>query len=572
MPPLPRISVGALARLAEELRFAPRDALERDVERIERLAHEIDPEARYPAEWVVFRVTGFRSGGEDSLMVPGSDLLRDLSALAERLSAAGGLRAPEGAYTLDELASRWCVSAKTIERLRRRGLIARRVLGATGRSRLSFSREPTERFFELNRGIVERASGYSRTDDRMRQRVIRCAGLYRKAGLTLNQAAGRIALRYNRSKEAIRKQLIRHDESCEASGRAPLFGGRAPVRSSRSRRALEEVSRGREPRSIAREAGRSPAAVRRAVNVLRAERLRAEFEGVLERSARGEPAPETLSGGVLDAPGAAEGIGLAGETDLLGFVRGARERRVPIGVLERAQAAAAKELVVRAAAWSRAIDPLWPSPVVLDRTETALRWAARLRSELLRANLALVIETIEARAGLRLEEQRAGRARELVEIAMEAAGSAMESFDPSKGGRLAAPITMMVTRATARWMRGEASEMQEPAGRANPRLSTGVVIPDWTRRVASWQAWLEPDARVRGSIDAVSGVHPLACAVMGMRHGWREWCERAGLGACRPSTCAEVGARLGVSATKCARIERLSIRTALGGDDGGQSQ
>ncbi|MBX3315361.1 MAG: hypothetical protein KF902_00705 [Phycisphaeraceae bacterium] len=570
MPPLPRISIGALARLAEELRFAPRDALERDVERIERLAAEIDPEARYPAEWVVFRVTGFRSGVEETLMVSGSELLRDLSALAERLSAVGGLRASEGAYTLDELALRWGVSTKTIERLRRRGLIARRVVGATGRSRLSFSRGPTERFFELNRGIVERASGYSRTDDRIRGRVIRCAGLYREAGLTLNQAAGRIALRYNRSKEAIRKQLIRHDQSCVASGRAPLFGWREPVRSSRSRWALEEVSRGREPRSIAREAGRSPAAVRRAVNVLRAERLRAELEGVAERRARGEPGVETLSGGVLDAPGVAEGIGLAGETDLLGFVRAARERRVPIGVLERAQSEAARELVLRAAAWSLAIDPSWPSPVVLDRAETALRWAARLRSELLRANLALVIETIEARAGLRLEEQRAGRARELVEIAMEAAGSAMESFDPSKGGRLAAPITMMVTRATARWMRGESAAMQEPAGRASPRLSAGVVIPDWTRRVASWQAWLEPDERVRGSIDAVSGVHPLACAVMGMRHGWREWCERAGLGACRPSTCAEVGARLGVSATMGARIERLSIRTALRGHDGGQ--
>jgi RNA polymerase primary sigma factor len=575
MPPLPRISVPALARLAEDLRFAPRDALVRDLDRIERLAAEVDEHGEFPEEWISFRITGFRAdAGVDTpkdarghhssgAPVAGRDLLRDLSALAERLSAAARLTAPEGSLTLAELASRWSVSTKTIERLRRRGLIARRVLDSAGRSRLAFASHVIDHFATAHPEEIRRAAAYSRTPAITRARVIRCARLYRAVGLSLNQAALRIALRYGRSHEAIRQQLIRHDQLAAERAQPAIFAWRGSLRSTRTHDALEHIARGVEPRAIARRLGRSPHAVRRATNILRADRLRSLALGSPPHStparAALEPAP-ALTAPPLDSPHARDGLGEPGTTDLLAFIRAARLREVPLGVVERARAVALCSLLGRAALWIAALDHAWPSPGALDTIETALRWAARLKAELLRAHLALIIQTIEARAALKLDEQRAPRALQLVELGLNAAARAIDAFDPAKGGRVAAPITLLVTRDVSRWIKAAPAPEPEPAGRALPRLTSGIEFPDWTRRVAPWQEWLEPDPLVRPRVDAVPADARLA---MALRHGWPDWTSRTSPAPARPHTCAEIAALLSITPTAVARLERLAIREAL---------
>lgn len=573
MPPLPRISVPALARLAEELRFAPRDALIRDLDRIERLAAEIDEHGEFPEEWISFRITGFRAdapAGADTSKggrgnhssgapVAGRDLLRDLSALAERLSAAARLTAPEGSLTLAELASRWRVSTKTIERLRRRGLIARRVVDDAGRSRLAFASHVIDGFTAAHAEMIRRAADYSRTPAITRARVIRCARLYRAVGLSLNQAAQRIALRYGRSHEAIRQQLIRHDQLAVERKQPPIFAWRGSLRSTRTHGALEEIARGVEPRAIARRLGRSPHAVRRATNILRADRLRSLALASVPPGAH-VPPPLALTAPPLDSLHARDGLSEPGTADLLAFIRAARLREVPLGVVERARALALRALLGRAGTWIGALDHAWPSPGAVDTIETALRWAARLKAELLRSHLALIIQTIEARAALKLDEQRAPRALQLVELGLNAGARAIDAFDPAKGGRVAAPITLLVTRDVSRWIKAAPVQEPEPAGRALPRLTSGIEFPDWTRRVAPWQEWLEPDACIRRRPEAVS---PHARAVMGLRHGWPEWTSRTSPAPVRPHTCAEIAALLTITPTAVARLERRAIREAL---------
>lgn len=572
MPPLPRISVPALARLAEELRFAPRDALVRDLDRIERLAPEIDESGAYPEEWISFRVTGFRAdapsntNGSDAASgtpIAGRDLLRDLSALAERLSAAARLPAPEGSLTLASLAAQWNVSTKTIERLRRRGLIARRVLDPAGRSRLAFTPHVIERFAIAHPERIRRAASYTRTPAATRARVIRCARLYRAAGLTLNQAALRIALRYQRSHEAIRQQLIRHDRLAVDHKEPPIFAWRGSMRSSRAHDALVRIARGVEPRTIARRLGRSPNAVRRAANILRAERLRSlSLPGPTPTTSAPTSGPKSaaLTDPPLDSPHARAGLGETGTTDLLAFIRAARLREVPLGVVERARAVALRALLACAGSCIATIDHSWPSPAALDHAETALRWAARLKTELLRAHLSLIIETIETRAALKLDEQRAPRALQLVELGLSAGSRAIDTFDPTKGGRIAAPITLLVTREVSRWIKAAPVQEPEPAGRALPRLTSGIHFPDWTRRVAPWQEWLEPDPLVRQRVDAVPADARLA---MGLRHGWPDWTPRTSPAPARPHTCAEIAVLLSITPTAVARLERLAIREAL---------
>lgn len=555
MPPLSRISVAALARLADQLRFAPREALLRDLERVESLAAEIDPEGSYPEEWIVYRVTGFRPDVAGPANVQGGALLTDLSALAERLSDAAGLTLAEldgDVLTIDELMTLWNVSRKTIERLRRSGLVARRARGDDGKWRLAFARATVERFGRTHAATVGRAAGFSRMDGAQRGRVVRRATLYRRVGLSLNEAAARIARRYGRSHEAIRQQLIRHDREASERGEAPLFGWRGPAGSSEGERALEAAARGEEPRGVAREDRRSAASVRRAMNLVRAARLR----GLGLPAGKQAGVEIALSGGVLDVPAAREGLGESGVTDLLEFIRAARKREVPLGVVERARAEAYRELLRRAGTWIADLDGASPSASAIDAIETALRWASRLKVELVRSQLALAIETVEERVGRKLDELRGPAAMELAELALAAAGRGVEAHEPGKGGRLAAPVGLIAAREASRWMKergGMVSDERE--GRASGRLAPGLAFEDWTRRVAPWQAWLECDARVRGNLGRVGQD---AARAIGLRQGWRE------AGGERPRTCAEVGAMMGVSATMAARLERRAIREALG--------
>lgn len=563
MPPLPRISVPALSRLAEQLRFAPRDAILRDIDRIESLGPEIDASAAYPEDWIVYRVTAFRADADAAEPVAGEALLADLSALAERLSVAARLTSADLAgrsLTLAELSGRWGVSAKTIERLRRKGLIARRVVDEGGKWRLAFMTHVADAFAQRNQDAIDRAAGYSRMDEATRKRVIRCAALYRRAGLTLNQAAWRISRRYARSHETIRQQLIRHDLRRASSG-SQIFGWRGPTRRADAALALDRAGEGLEPRRAAVALKRSAASVRRGINLVRADRLRS-------LSLRpGHGGSLALAGGPLDVPHASTDLGAPGIEDLLGFIEGARRRAVPLGVVERARAAAYRDLLARAGAWTAALDAAFPSADALDLIETALRWAARLKAELVRAHLVLVIQTIEERASLRLEDQRAARAAELIELGLHAAARAVDAFDPSRGGRLAAPVTLIVTREVARWTKDARVPETESPGRAQGRLARGTPFPDWTRTVAAWQEWLEPRADVRAGLDRVSDE---ARRVMGLRMGWPEWAQSearsarsSGAGSLRPQTCAEIAASTGLSSTAAARLERRAIREAI---------
>lgn len=589
MPPLSKLHAPTLERLAQQLRFAPRDALLRNLERIELLATELTPmtdrASAYPEEWVAFRITGYREDITSPTSIPGDLLLADLSALAERLSTAARLTIKElhaqEPLTLDALEKRWNVSRKTINRLRREGLIARRVLDPGGKWRLAFVSSVVHAFESAHADRLSTAAAYTRMDETTRARVIRRAALYKRAGLSLNQAALRIARRLERSHEAIRQQLIAHDRLMIAQNQPPLFGWRGPVTPTDGERALESASVGIEPRVTARSSGRSAASIRRAATLVRAARVRAlpsahasvgvASPRVTSHAAapgRAIQAPSpilALRGGALDSPHASSGLGEPGATDLLVFIQSARKREVPLGVVERARALAARELVARAQAAADLLDPSNPSPDAIDAIETALRWAARLKAELVRAQLALMVETIEARLELTLEELRAPTCLDVVRLALDAVCRAVETFEPAKGGRLAAPVGLFVSREVSRWMREHASELlARERGKAASRLTPGIPFDDWTRSVAPWQSWLEPRPEVRPARDRVS--QP-AREVLSRRMGWPEWRADPSTPA-RPQTCAEIASSLGLSGVRVARLERAAIREALASEGG----
>ncbi len=543
MPPLPKLRVAALADLARQLRFAPRDTVRKQVERAEALAAEIDPDINYPEDWIVFRITGYRADIKDPATVVGAALAADLSALIERLSGSAAFRwseLPDGRF-LDAaaLATRWNVSRRTLDRFRRRGtgLVARRVMGPRARPILAFPLEAVERFERLHPGDVRNASGFSRIAPDLESRILRRAAVYRRrAGLSLNQAAARLARRFGRAHETMRQLLRRHEAD------APIFA-EPPALTARGRRAVYRAYRlAIEPGEIAAHFGRSRASIHRVINDERAAHLRP--------FARPGPVPRE-SGALAPSP-VLTGLGEPGPADVLALVETARSLGAPLGVPERAQAAALRFLVRRAGVAIARLPAHGTPALLLDEIETDLRWAARLKAELVRAHLPLIIRTLETVLARRPEEMRGALLAPLLADCLAAVGDAVDAFDPRGAGRLAAPAGLAVTRIASRFARAHAAELKTgPGGRATPRLRAGTPIPDFTRAVAPWQTFLEPDARIRAalpSLDAADRDFLVA------RFGW----------SAPPRTIERLAAELGLTPIKAAIRERTAIRAALG--------
>jgi hypothetical protein len=257
---------------------------------------------------------------------------------------------------------------------------------------------------------------------------------------------------------------------------------------------------------------------------------------------------------VLAAEPVVSGLGAPGETDLLGLISAARAGEVALGVVEKARARAYRVLVERARGVVRGLPRHGVSGAAVDAVETDLRWATRLKVELVRSQLPLLARSLEAALVRPLEEVRSALLAELVRAGIGAIGEAVDAFDPEKGGRLAAPAGMAVQRAAMRVLRGHAVELATGSGRAVPRLTAGLRIADWTRGVSAWQlregrAWLEPAERVRRGAAAIE---PRLRRVLELRYGWGP----------RPVTIAELAAELKMPAMRAAVLERRAVRAA----------
>lgn len=575
MPPLSRIHTPALDKLARELRYAPREALVRDVGRVEELAGDIDPAGSYPEDFVVFRVTGFRPDTGQPSLLTGTRLLADLSALVERMCDAAGLRVdelPTGMFDpAPELCKRWNVSRKTLDRWRREGLIARRVLTESMRPTLVIMRPVAEKFAATHPETLKRASGFSRLGPELESRMLRRARVYRgRFGCSLNQAAVRLARRYKRSPEAIRQLLKRHDGKLNPpAGTAantdvlPRAGGTgASTRGSisqRERRTYYRASlRGLDPVWIAKRTRRAAVGVRRAINIERAAALRALAEsGTLLAPISPTFARPEAAEVLLKVQTVRLGLGAPGLTDLAAFLEDARERTVPLGAEEIARRTAMCFLLYRARNQIEALDRGNPSAQAIDRIETDLRWTLRLKAELMRPHWALAIETVESQLGRDrgMSAISTELLPELIASLRDALAEAVDHYEPFRspevGARLAGSVSVVVARIGARWAKRLAS--QDPRGaRAQTRILPGTALGDWTRRVATWQPLVDPPDRAMARVSSLES--PLRRLIE----------QRLGLGGVAPHTLMELSRTLGRSATRLAREERTALRHMLG--------
>ncbi len=570
MPPLPAIKVTVLKTLEERLRGQPRPSVLRSVENAESLAADLDPAQNYPEDWLVFRITGVRPQIDDPSLVMGEAALRDLSAFIERLTDAAKLELsqhpPEKYIPASDLCERWHISRKTLDRLRRRGLVARRVVGEDHKPRIVVPRIAAERFEQQHADELAKAAAFSRISPELEKRIIRRAEIYhRRLNCSLNAAAERIAKRFGRSHEAIRQLLKRHDEATRrvraGDPARAIFDDDEPLTQRKRAAALRAWRWGIDLNVIARKHHRTRSAVRRAVTLARAEKLWALGEsGSLE----GPTGPTFQMDGareVLLAPAPVRsGLGGSVPRDLIDVLALSREKRPPLGVEESTRLIAFHFLRHEVAQSLGEINHLHPQAERIDQIETQLRWAARLKVELVRAELRPIIETVETRTGRRAEELPARSLARLITRCLHAAGEAVDHFDPFRGGRLAGAVGLACDRVVMQELR-KSPVPPVGAGRAVPKIASGTRIEDWSRTLSTWQRWLEPDARLRAAAEAgvkegatEGAIDAETAAYLIERYGW---------GGAPPRTLAELGLARSMRAPAVARLDAKAHAAAM---------
>ncbi|MBL9147512.1 MAG: hypothetical protein JNM94_02345 [Phycisphaerae bacterium] len=532
MPRRARYKTALLEELERQLAFAPPDAVRRQMEAAEALVPDIDPAAPYPFEFVVWRVTGYRPDDAEPRPIAGDVLREELSTFilhcSERVPVAAEAR-DGGAVTLTDLAAEAGVVEKTLRRWRSRGLIVHRLVFPDGRSRVGVYREAYRRFAAANPDLVRVAAEFTRMEPEVARAALAKVRSLVAAGATENLAAKKVAQDLGRSHEAIRQLLQR------------IGGGRVrPASTDRSFRERQLAYRawraGIPIERIGERLKVKADAIRRRVDTVRAERLRAARLTWTEFATFERPDADAT---ILESPIVARGLATAFPApEAIALLEALATERTPNAALlaEEELMLAAYNLLKRRA--RGAVEGLarQPDRATLDRIETDLRWALRVKRKLVERWLGVAIGRVQQALGGGLARRPADEIRRLVEESVRVVDDTIETVDPARRQVprrvIAHDADLMVAR------HGLGSDGGGRRDRALARHERGSLpLPRLFERLAAWQELVDRPARTH------------ATPLLARRYGWQGE---------RPRTLEEL-----------AREERTTVArvTALVADD-----
>lgn len=245
------------------MRFTPHETRSQQVWAAEELLLTLEATKPYPFDFVIYRITGYRpkTGGDEFLA--GAALQHDLGLLIEVVGETIGARVAESTrdpiLAIEEVAERFKVATKTIQRWRRRGLPARRYIFADGRRRVGFRLSCVDRYYWARLQQVEHDANFSQVQLEQEHQIVRHARRLAASGLAARELARRVARRAGRSTDAVLHALQDHDRRNPA--KALLAALPDEPTEAASQAVVRGYRRGLGVPELARRAGRSHASI-----------------------------------------------------------------------------------------------------------------------------------------------------------------------------------------------------------------------------------------------------------------------------------------------------------------------
>ena len=489
-----RIKTPNLAQLLMELRFAPIQKRRKQLEAAEKLYAIIDKDTEYPFEFVCFRITGFHLKNLPSApLIKGDVLAEDLRVFIARLSSQIAPLASEQdqtVYTTGELAKTFKVSTKTIDRWRKRGLIARKFLFDDGRKRISFLQSSVDRFMRENTGLVKNAKIFKRLTKTDKELIIKKAvELHSKKKLSRYQTIEKISAKLGISHEAVRYTLLNYGK---ANPKKVVFNNPPGVINSAVAAELYKLyNQGSDIEELKNRFRRSKSSIYRIINKRRARSLLAKrIEFIDSEEFFAPDAEQKILSNPVDARNSIVSNGSSplelAEESLPRYLRTLKKAAVLNRQRELELFRRYNYLKYRTCLVRTKINLSNVSSTLLKQIEDYLERAETIKNTIIEANLRLVVS---------IANKHAASDTDLLDLISEGNFSlmrAIEKFDYTRGVRFGTYASWAVVKDFARKIPAE-------AGRPDKATATSVTNLDRNLRTAA-TADVESVERARKSL------------------------------------------------------------------------
>ncbi|MCI0498479.1 MAG: sigma-70 family RNA polymerase sigma factor [Planctomycetales bacterium] len=272
-----RISHPALRELFDQLRFAPMGQKKKQLAAAEQLLMILNAEREYPYDFIVYRITGYRPRIEtQQSLIPGKELLSDLRIWISQISEELQINVAEQTepvFSVEQLAWRFNVSAKTIRRWQKRGLAGKMYVFEDGRKRLGFLESAVNTFVGSHAEQVRQSGRFSLLDELQKKQItaaaqeLTAARTYR----TQNELVLEIVRRVGRARQTVRSVLTEWQKKGGSAPALPSSRGRIGAREAAQLYKLNQ--QGGSIGELMQRFGRSRSSIYRIMNQQRAKEL-----------------------------------------------------------------------------------------------------------------------------------------------------------------------------------------------------------------------------------------------------------------------------------------------------------
>jgi len=546
-----KYEIPAIKDLHDQLLYVPEKARIRQVENLEKLIHQIEPDRHYPYDFLVYRIIRFRPERSTNAAFPGDMVRRDLMQLL--LDLSGSVRiavcdAGEPVYSIEEVADLYHLSTKTVSRWRANGLVGLKFIFPDAQKRTGFRQSALDRYLRENPECVKRSRAFSRMTESEKTRIIaRARDVAEQDGLGLSKTAVRLAKEFGRSREAVRYTLRNHDRRHPDD---PVFGGGHKRLSEDEKRNIQRLyEQGTPVKALSRNFRRTPSAIYAIINRMQTKELLAHpVEYVYSPEFDAPDAEEEILGtapaGAVNRP--TRGLSVAELAGAPAYLRHLYETPLLTKERERLLFKRYNYCKYKAAQLIKELDAQKPSGTLLRQIRSLRNQALALKNEIISANLRLVISVAKRHAGPLTSMAQ------LISDGNFCLMRAVEKFDYSRGNRFSTYASWALMKSFAKTVPEQNyllstfktgnQEMLDLVGSRTPEPFE--VLEDPARTIRK---------RVLGVLSKLSKREQM---VISWRFGLGENEE--------PKTLRQIGATLGVTRERVRQIEARALSKLRG--------